>query len=342
MAVRQTDTGVSDAVDEVQSAFGKAALIGLGVALLLALLISTTLSRRLTRLRHSAQRLALEGTDAPAPTDDGLDEVGDLARALASMQVALRRQEEARRAFVATASHELRTPLTSLQGNLELLAEDLEEGRVDVADAKAQIAGAQGQLGRLRGLATELLDLSRLDAGVTLRREPIDLGELCRAVSAEFELRATDLQVTLDLVHPPAPVWAGGDPGAVARILRILLDNALRFSTHGQPVRVEAAYRGEDAVIEVSDRGPGVPPAERDLIFERFQRGSSTGGAGGFGLGLAIGREMAERMGGRLELVPGAAAGAAFVCTLPIELPRGGSDDPHHEDEPARAGSSPK
>jgi signal transduction histidine kinase len=343
MAVRQTDTGVSDAVDEVQSAFGKAALIGLGVALLLALLISTTLSRRLTRLRHSAQRLALEGTDAPAPTDDGLDEVGDLARALASMQVALRRQEEARRAFVATASHELRTPLTSLQGNLELLAEDLEEGRVDVADAKAQIAGAQGQLGRLRGLATELLDLSRLDAGVTLRREPIDLGELCRAVSAEFELRATDLQVTLDLVHPPAPVWAGGDPGAVARILRILLDNALRFSTHGQLVRVEAAYRGEDAVIEVSDRGPGVPPAERDLIFERFQRGSSTGGAGGFGLGLAIGREMAERMGGRLELVSRrAAAGATFVCTLPIELPRGGSDDPHHEDEPARAGSSPK
>jgi signal transduction histidine kinase len=243
------------------------------------------------------------------------------------MQRALRRQEEARRAFVATASHELRTPLTSLQGNLELLTEDLERGELDVDDARAQLRGAQFELRRLSNLASELLDLSRLDAGVALRREPVELGELTRAVAAEFGLRARDRAVELVVVPPTGPVWAGGDPGAVARAARILIDNALRFSAAGDEVRVAAAYHGERATLEVTDNGPGVPAGERELIFERFQRGTHTGGEGGFGLGLAIGRELARRMDGELELpaqIEG--AGARFVLTLPIELPRGSGD----------------
>ena len=135
-------------------------------------------------------RVAAEGTDAPTPRDDGLDEVGDLARALATMQRELRRQEAARRSFVATASHELRTPLTSLQGTIELLEEDLRDGDLDQEDARRQVQFAQRELRRLARLASELLDLSRLDADVALRDEPVELGELCRAVAAEFELRA--------------------------------------------------------------------------------------------------------------------------------------------------------
>ena len=96
-----------------------------------------------------------EGIDAPPPRDDTRDEVGDLARALASMHASLRRQESARRAFVSTASHELRTPLTLLQGMLEMLDEDLSEGRVDLVDAHAQIGGAQKQLRRLEHLASQ-------------------------------------------------------------------------------------------------------------------------------------------------------------------------------------------
>jgi signal transduction histidine kinase len=261
--------------------------------------------------------------------DDGADEVGDLARALASMQRALHRQEEARRAFVATASHELRTPLTSLQGNLELLAEDLEGGDVDLSLAREQLATSQGQLRRLANLASELLDLSRLDAGVVLRHEPVELGELCRAVAAEFELRAEERGVDLIVVQPPGPVWASGDPGAVARVARILLDNALRFSPAGEAVRVTAAYHGERATIEVIDRGPGVPVEEGELIFERFQRGSRTGGEGGFGLGLAIGRELAQRLDGELVLETPGGTGARFILRLPIELPRGSGDEDH-------------
>jgi signal transduction histidine kinase len=327
LELRKPDTG-GEAVDTVRSAFLTAALIGLLAALLLGAALSTGLSRRLGRLRRSAQALAVDAIGAPAPIDTAADEVGDLARALASMQRALRRQEEARRAFVATASHELRTPLTSLQGNLELLAEDLESGTMDPDEAREQLRGAQGQLRRLTNLASELLDLSRLDAGVELRREPVELGELTRAVAAEFTLRARDRGVDVDVATPPGPVWAGGDPGAIARVVRILLDNALRFSPPHELVQIEAAYHGDRATLAVTDAGPGVPPEERDVIFERFTRGSRTGGEGGFGLGLAIGRELARRLDGELALEPrDGAPGARFVLTLPIELPRGSGEE---------------
>ena len=337
LIVRKRLTDVSGAVDEVYSAFGKAAVIGLGAALVLGLVLATTLVRRLERLRRAALRITTEGASAPRPDDAGRDEIGDLARSFGAMQRSLVRQEEARRAFVATASHELRTPLTSLSGMLELLDEDLTEGRLDVADAHHQIVAARGELRRLGNLAAELLDLSRLDAGVPLRSEPVELGEIARAVSSEFEQRAGERSVTIDVIPPIGPCWARGDPGAIARIVRILLDNALRFSPEHDAIEVVAHYRGESAVIEVADHGPGVPSDERELIFERFQRGTRTGGEGGFGLGLAIGRELAQRLGGTLELAERdpARPGARFVCALPIELPAGGSaDDARRAPEP--------
>jgi signal transduction histidine kinase len=322
MVVSKPLTDVGETVDQVRAAFITAALVGLVVALVLGGGLASALLRRLERLRESAI-LTATGVGGAPPHDDSPDEVGDLARALATMHASLRRQEEARRAFVATASHELRTPLTLLQGMLELLDDDLREGRVDLDDAHAQVAGAQRQLRRLEHLASDLLDLSRLDAEATLRSEPLELGELTRAVAAEFERRAAERGLSIDVVPPIAPCWAKGDPGAVARIVRILLDNALRFAPEDVPVRVTAAYHGERATVEVADAGPGVPAEERDLIFERFQRGSDSGGEEGFGLGLAIGRELARRLGGDLALADDRGAGARFVLSLPIELPAG-------------------
>jgi signal transduction histidine kinase len=267
--------------------------------------------------------MTAEGFDAPMPRDTGRDEVGDLARALARMQEELRRQESARRSFVATASHELRTPLTMLQGTMELLEEDL-HGGADLEDAQQQVANARRELLRLSALASELLDLSRLDAAVQLRSEPVELGELARAVAAEFALRARERDVEIQVVPPPDACWGRGDPDAVARVVRILLDNGLRYAPPGEPIRVRAEAGERDAVIEVSDRGPGIPEEEREHVFERFHRGRGAGAASGFGLGLAIGRELAERMGGSLELAPEAAGrGACFVLRLPTAAPAG-------------------
>jgi signal transduction histidine kinase len=317
---------VSSAVQAVRTAFYEAAAAGLVIALLLGVWLTTTLLRRLERLRDATRELERRGGAGlqtyPLPEDRGRDEVGELTRAFAGMQEHLRRQEAARRAFVATASHELRTPLASLDAMLELLEDDLGSEHLDLEDARERAARAREQSRRLSRLASDLLDLSRLDAEVTLRSEPLELGELCRAVAAEFELAATERHAMLG-IHPPAsPCWAQADPGAVARIVRILLDNALRVAPADSSVEVEVHGDGPWARLTVGDCGPGVPPAERALIFERFQRGSTTGGRGGFGLGLAIGRELASRMGGTLVLLDGG-EGARFQLCLPTA----------HEDE---------
>jgi signal transduction histidine kinase len=312
---------VSSAVHVVRSAFIEAAAVGFGIALLMGIALTTTLLRRLERLREAARDLEERGLDAPIHLEERRDEIGDLTRAFASMQERLRRQEQARHAFVATASHELRTPLASLDGTLELLEDDLDPKRLDIDDARQRAARAREQSRRLSSLATDLLDLSRLDAQVHLRAEPVELGELCRAVAAEFERRASERGVRVEMPRVPPACWAQGDPGAIARIVRILLDNAIGVAPKGSGVRVRVMMSQSLAQITVSDDGPGVPDDERERIFERFQRGSTSGGRSGFGLGLAIGRELAIRMDGSLLLLDDAcdadAAGACFALSLP-------------------------
>ncbi len=317
LVVRKPFAEVNDAVHAVRTAFLDAALAGLALTLVLAIPLSSRIVRRLRQLRQAALQLAGGGPPVVIPGARARDEVGDLARTFALMQEQLRQQEEARRAFVATASHELRTPLTSLEGMLELLDEDLAETPPDLQDARALLARVRAQSHRLARLAADLLDLSRIDAQVQLRSEPIELSELSRAVLAEFELGRSERGVHSELHDPGDQVWALGDPGSVARVLRILLDNAMRVSPPGSEIIVELSG-GERAVLSVCDQGPGVPVDERSLIFERFQRGRNTSGQAGFGLGLAIGRELAERMGGELVLEERDVPGAKFTLRLPV------------------------
>jgi signal transduction histidine kinase len=317
LAVRRPIDEIPAAVHAVRTAFVFAALAGLGLTLLLAIPLSGKLVWRLRRLRQAALELAQGSPAVTVPEDRARDEVGDLARTFALMQRQLQRQEEARRAFVATASHELRTPLTSLDGMLELLDEDLGSGDPDLDDARSLLARARAQSRRLGRLASDLLDLSRIDAQVQLRSEPVELGELSRAVLAEFELGTSEYQIQTVLDDAEGSVWALADPGSVAQILRILLDNAVRVSPPGAEIRVRMRG-GQSAALSVCDQGPGVAEEERELIFERFQRGRAAGGRAGFGLGLAIGRELARRMGGELVLEPNGQLGATFTLRLPV------------------------
>jgi signal transduction histidine kinase len=318
IVVTKSIDDIPSAVRAVRRAFEIAALAGLILTILLAIPLAGTIVRRLQQLREAALRVAVEGAGVEFPVDRARDEVGDLARSFAIMQRRLRHQEEARRAFVATASHELRTPLASLDGMLELLADDLQAERPDIEDANALLERARAQSRRLGRLAADLLDLSRIDADVQLRSEPIELVELARAILAEFELSLRERSVT-GVLHgpagPPVPVWATGDPGSIARILRILVDNALRVAPPGSEIVIELSA-DPMPTVRVSDAGPGVAREERALIFERFKRGRDTGGEAGFGLGLAIGRELAERMDGSLVLADTPAPGATFVLSL--------------------------
>jgi signal transduction histidine kinase len=325
LAVRTSINEIPAAVAAVRRAFGFAALAAILLTILIAIPLAGTLVSRLRRLRQAALHIAIDGGGRTSfPVDRARDEVGDLARSFSIMQRRLRQQEEARRAFVATASHELRTPLASLEGMLELLADDLQEDHLDLEDAASLLHRARAQSRRLGRLAADLLDLSRLDAEVALRSELVELGELGRAVLAEFELAAGGRGVKLVLDDGSGPVWALADPGSAARILRILLDNALRIAPRGSEIKV-LVVAGLLPTVSVIDGGPGVAPEERALIFDRFKRGRETGGEAGFGLGLAIGTELAQRMGGSLVLADTDGPGATFTLTLrPTEAPSPG------------------
>lgn len=315
LALRKPLTEQISAVAEVRRAFGTAALVALGVAVLTTLVFAATVGRRLRSLRNAVVRFHLGGDASGLPRSRATDEVGDLSRAFRAMAVRLGQEEEVRREFVSTASHELRTPLMSLQGRLEMLAEELDGPQPDLDDGRRQLAAARTQADRLGRLASDLLDLSRLDTDAALRREPVEMAEVVRAVAAEFSARADarDTPIELDL----RPVRAAGDPGACARIVRILIDNALRYSNDGAPV--EVGLRASDGRVElrVHDRGPGVPEGDRTRIFDRFARGSSSNPEGGFGLGLAIGRELSERMEGGLDVEPANGSGSTFRLWLP-------------------------
>jgi signal transduction histidine kinase len=317
LAVRKPIDEIPAAVNAIRTAFLYAALAGLALTLILAIPLSGTVVRRLQLLREAALRLARGEPAVELPLDRARDEVGDLARTFALMQSQLQQQEEARRAFVATASHELRTPITSLEGMLELLEEDLKGGAPDLDDALSLLERSRAQSRRLARLAADLLDLSRIDAQVQLRSEPVELGELSRAVLAEFELGLGAQGILSEFDESHGPVWALGDPGSVARIVRILLDNAIRVSPAGTDIKIQLTG-GPVACLSVCDRGPGVPPEERELIFNRFQRGRAAAKQAGFGLGLAIGRELAVRMSGELVLDEEYSPGAKFTLRLPV------------------------
>jgi signal transduction histidine kinase len=309
--------GVRKSLKDVQAArevfldgFERAALVSLAIAFVLGFVLATRLARRIRALRAAALRVAAEGPGGHVPDDGSRDEVGDLTREFAQMERRLGAQEEARKSFVATASHELRTPIAALRLRLGLLREDLGAAAPDLADAREQVTRADEQADRLARLASDLLDLSRLDAELPLRREPVPLVSLCRATIAEFDV-SPGAPVELVVDDGDGGAGAMGDPDKIAQVVRILVDNARRYGPPGRPIRVLVA----GATIAVENDGPAIPHDEREPIFERFRRGSGHETHPGFGLGLAIGRALARRMGGELALAPGGAP-TRFELTL--------------------------
>jgi two-component system, OmpR family, sensor kinase len=302
---------VAEAVDLVRNRVLVATGVALGLAMVGAFLVAQALARRVRRLEMAADEVAHGRFIDPLPIDSK-DELGQLTRTFNQMQAQLRQVDVARKEFIATASHELRTPIFSLAGFVELLQdEDLdEETRREFLDTMSE------QVARLQKLSVDLLDLSRLDAGsVELHPEPVDLSELARSIVNEFTPALADHDTELEIRLPDVGPEALCDPVRVAQIMRILLDNALRHTPAGTQVTVGAARSNGTAGLTVTDSGPGLPNNSDTKVFERFYTGDAARGAG---LGLAIARELAERMHGRLR-VSSASRGAAFTLELPTD-----------------------
>jgi two-component system, OmpR family, sensor kinase len=286
-----------------------AALVAVVVSLLAGYLAARAFSRRVRRMEESARRVA-QGDFTARFEAGSRDELGQLARTLDAMQHQLAEVETARRRFIATASHELRTPIFSLGGFLELL----EDEELDDETRAAFLRQLRIQVDRLGKLATDLLDLSRLEAGsLELRPEATDVGELAKAVAAEFTPRLAAHESHLEVRLAGGSVQALCDPERVAQIMRILLDNALSHTPAGTDVVVAASQDNGRARLAVTDFGPGIRRADLERVFEPFYTSDD---AQGSGLGLAIAHELAERMDGDLS-----AESSSGRTTFALELP---------------------
>jgi signal transduction histidine kinase len=296
-----------------------AGLIALVASLLVGYGAASIFARRLRRLERAADRIA--GGDFSEPvSDSGSDEVGQLAVAFERMRQRLAGLERARREFIANASHELRTPLFSLGGFLELL----ENEELDPATQMEFLHTMREQIDRLTKLATELLDLSRLDAGrMHVEAEPLDLEALARTLVHEFRPVAAAKGHEL-AAEGGSGASAVGDEGRALQIGRILVENAILHTPRGTTVRLSTARRDGKAVLRVADDGPGIPEADRPHVFDRFYRVEGAL-ASGSGLGLAIARELAGLMGGTIDL-ESAPGRTVFSLALPFARREDGGD----------------
>jgi signal transduction histidine kinase len=318
---------VAGTLEDVQAstrALARSLLVAVPVAsVLLAGLVWLLVGRVLRpveAIRTEVDRISAGDLDRRVPEPPTTDEIARLAHTMNAMLGRLADASGRQRRFVADAAHELRSPLARMRTELEV---DL--AHPETAQPAATAAGVLAEVITLQRLVDDLLLLARGDAGALdpRRDDAVDFDDLVQRRVAAFraagERRLDSGRVT--------PVQVNGDPDQLERVIGNLLDNAVRHAR--ERVVVTLAEDGEGwAELAVDDDGPGVPPADRDRVFERFTRLDEARSArdGGAGLGLAIAHDIAERHGGSLRIDSEGAPGARFVLRLPVSRATGAGD----------------
>ncbi|MFC8848078.1 MULTISPECIES: MtrAB system histidine kinase MtrB [unclassified Micromonospora] len=305
----------------------RATVVATGAALVLLLGLLAALVTRLvvTPVRvaaRTAQRLSAGLLDQRMVVN-GEDDLALLAASFNQMATNLQRQilrleemSRLQRRFTSDVSHELRTPLTTVRMAADLIFAEREAFEPAVARSAELL---QAELDRFEELLTDLLEISRFDAGFAmLDAEPTDLVPVVRRVADRLAGLAERAGVTIDLDVPDAPVIAEVDPRRVERVLRNLVGNAVEHS-EGRPVRITLGQDRAAVAVTVRDHGVGLKPGEEKLVFNRFWRAdpSRARQTGGTGLGLSISLEDARLHGGWLEAWGAPGQGAQFRLTLP-------------------------
>ena len=285
----------------------------LGVAPLMALLIWWLAALTLRPLRQVAHAVAARDPQSLSalPTAGLPDELAPLVQALNELLQRQGQALDAQRAFVADAAHELRSPLTALKLQLELLA------RAGEAQARAEAARSLGEgIARAGRLVEQLLALARNEPGAPpVPMTTVDLAEVARAALAASVPQALARGTVLDL-QADAPVPVQGDPAALEVLARNLVDNAVRYSPPGSRVEVQVRLEGGHPTLVVDDAGPGIPPEDRERVFDRFYRRDPAAGEGS-GLGLAIVRTVARRHGAAVALGDSPLGGLRATVAFP-------------------------
>ena len=300
---------IDDAVRVVRTAVIVGYVLLLAVlAAVLWLFVGATL-RPVEALRAAAEKITGANSNDTLSLPDSADEIRRLAETLNDMLARLEVSRNRQRAFVADAAHELRSPLTSLRTQLEVAAATGDEP--DPADLVAEVD-------RLTGLVEDLLLLAKVDDGKPPTRQRLDIREIATVIAKRYA--ASRVPVTVLVMDTPA---VEANPGAVARVLANLLDNAVRHAATAVTVTVRSTAEGGASVV-IADDGPGIPAGDRERVFERFTRlqDARDRDSGGSGLGLAIVRELINQQGGSISLAdtttgPGRDPGLSVRFRLP-------------------------
>jgi two-component system sensor histidine kinase MprB len=301
--------------------------VGLVIAAVAGGMVVQAGLRPVRRLTDAAERVARTDDLRPIPVD-GSDELARLTQSFNMMLRALAESRDRQARLVTDAGHELRTPLTSLRTNVELLMAAMAPGAPrlpenEMADLRADVIA---QIEELSTLVGDLVDLTRDDAGEVLH-EPVDMSEVVERSLERVRRRRNDIQ--FDASVTPWQVY--GDAAGLSRAVLNLLDNAAKWSPPGGRVKVRLAQADPGhAELFVADEGPGIPPQERELVFERFYRSESARALPGSGLGLAIVKHVVVKHGGALRIdasLPGGnPPGAAIYVVLPGRPMPAGAD----------------
>jgi len=227
---------------------------------------------------------------------------------------------QVREAFLSVASHELKTPLTSLLGFLDLLQRRVTPGTVIGEREQRRITVATQQAHRLSKMVSSLLDLSRLQIGqLSIEHEQVNLGALVRRIGEELELIFAHSH-QLEIAIQGEPIYVIGDDLRLEQVVQNLLQNAVKYSPHGGPIRLLLDIHSANARLRVEDRGLGIPPEALDQIFGRFYRAENTASyqLSGIGVGLYVVKQIVELHGGHVEVESVEGEGSTFTVLLPL------------------------
>jgi signal transduction histidine kinase len=321
-------------LEQIRSALIGAGILALGASLVTGMIAARSITVPIRRLRRVAGSVAQGHLDERAARSGVLeiDELGQQFNVMADRLSGTLRMLEADRdrlrEFVADVTHELRTPIAALRMYTELQR----DGEVDEATRREFLDRSLDQIQRLEWLSTNLLDLSRIDAGIyPLDMREGDLRDPVQAVVQALSETAVEHDVSLASTVPAEPVEMRFDRERIVQLMTNLIGNAIKFTPRDGAVSVNVEERPDDVLIEVRDTGAGIPADELPHIFERFYRGTNTGEAraSGSGLGLAIVRSIVEMHDGEIELASEVGTGTQ----VRIILPRRPADTP----EPSRS-----
>ncbi len=288
-------------------------IVALMAGMVISWVIAQSIARPVRSIARAAHGISKGDFSKRVHMPGRKDEVGQLAAAFNDMATELEGMESVRRAFVANVSHELRSPMTSVQGYVQGML----DGVIPPEDYQRYLGVVNDECKRLTSLISDLLDLSRIEGGnVPLHIQPFDINELIRRVLIKYEGRIEGRHQGVTLRYREPQLVVEADAARIEQVLSNLVDNACKFASEGGHITVSTYTKGAEAVIAVSDDGPGIASEDLPYVFDRFYKADKSHSGQGTGLGLSITQRIVEQHGQQIVVRSEPGHGATFAFTL--------------------------